>query len=357
MSWMRVADGAALLAAGAPSLEAAADYAVVLRLSPSEGAVAEIASAAPRGAPGAAALRRLVWPKGAELSPAAGLARLVSGALASELLEAETRAAAALPAARAESDPWTRLMQARALWLRGGPRAADRLRALLEPRARSGEAEAPELCLLALSHLEEGWSGWSAAPREAAFLGREFALRALRRAPGDPWPQHVMGLAASLSEDPAGARAHQLRALELAPGFAPAIGETARLLALAGDPQEAEDWARRALETAPAAAEAAFWLRAPALGRFLAGDADGALAAAEAALAARPDWAQTRLLAAACLRALDRGAEANALRAPADPKLARMSPEALRLSHPFADPAPLSALEAELDRARALIPT
>ncbi|MGM0583374.1 MAG: BTAD domain-containing putative transcriptional regulator [Pseudomonadota bacterium] len=351
MSWMRVADGAALLAAGAPSLAEAADYAVTLRLSPGKGAVAEIAGAAPRGEAGAAALRRLEWPERSELAPAAGLARLVSGALASELLEAETRAAAALPEAQAAADPWRRLMRARAHLVHGGPRAAEALRAALEPDARGEGASEPLLCLLALSHLEEAACGWSAGPREAAFRGRELALRALRRAPGDPWPQHVMGLAASLMEDPASARAHQLRALELAPGFAPAIGEMARLLALTGDASEAEGWAARALETAPGAAEAALWLRAPALARFAAGDWAGALEAADRALAARPDWAQTRLLRAACLRALAREAEADETLAPAARPLARMSPDALRLSHPFAAPGPLERLLAELPEA------
>ncbi|MEC9433487.1 MAG: BTAD domain-containing putative transcriptional regulator [Pseudomonadota bacterium] len=366
IGWMRVQGPAALEAAGIglSDLTRAADYAVTLRAEAGPDASAEIVTAARAGDAAAIAARRLAWPEGGEIGRAAGLGRMLAGALASDLLEAETALALALPRAEAEAlrpvppassggdcdcDPaaaWMRLMRARGHVLQGGPAAAEAARALLDPLARSGEADAAELVTLAFSHLEEGWSGWSPAPREALFRGRELALRALRRAPGDPWAQHALGIAAALMEDPAAARAHQLRALSLAPGFAPALGEMARLLALAGDAEEAEAWAARALATAPAAAEAAQWLRVPALARFARGDPAGALEACDRALAARPDWAHSALLRAACLEALGRGAEAREALAPFRSTLTRMAPEAARLVHGFADPALVQAIMA-----------
>ena len=355
IGWMRVQGPAALEAAGIglSALTRAADYAVTLRAETGPDACAEIVTAARSGDAAAIATRRLAWPEGGEIGRAAGLGRMLAGALASDLMEAETARALALPRTEPAAPPrkgapppcsWTRLMRARGLVMQGGPAAAEAARALLEPLARAGDADAAELVVLAFSHLEEGWSGWSPAPREALFRGRELALRALRRAPGDAWAQHALGIAAALMEDPAAARAHQLRALTLAPGFAPALGEMARLLALSGDAEEAVAWAERALATAPGAAEAAQWLLAPALAPFAQGQPAAALAACDRALAARPDWAHTRLLRAACLRALGRGAEAEATLAPLSPTLSRMSPESARLVHAFDDPSLAEAI-------------
>lgn len=350
--WMRVRGAAALEASGicVADLASAADYAVTLRVEIGEETAAEIVAASRMGDAASVAARRLAMAPGGELSTAVGLGRALAGALCADLTELETRAALAAPA---PEGGWARLMRARGLVMHGGPRAAEAARALLEPRARSGEADAAELCVLALSHLEEGWSGWSDGPREALFRGRELALRALRRAPGDPWPQHVLGIAASLMLDPDSARAHQLRALTLAPGFAPAIGEMARLLALAGDADEAGDWAARALAAAPGAAEAAAWIRAPALARFAIGDWEGALECTDRALALRPDWAQTRLLRAAALEALGRSAEVARTLEPAARVLSRISPEAVRLAHPFAEAERTEALLAPLARVAA----
>ncbi len=346
ISWMRVRGPAGLEAAGidVARLVDHSDYAATLRVE-THPLTAELVAVARRGDAASVSARRIDWPEGGEISAAAGLGRALAGSLAADLTEAETRAALA---AEAPTDPWGRLMRARGLALHGGPRSAEAARALLDPETRRSGASAEALCVLALTHLEEGWSGWSPAPREALFRGRELALRALRQALGDPWPQHVLGLAASLMEDPQAARSHQLRALTLAPGFPQATGEMARLLALSGDAEEAEAWAARALDLAPAAAEAAYWLRAPALARFARGEAEAALAAADRALAARPDWAQTRLLRAACLLELRDAAAADRTLAPALPLLRRMSPEAIRLAHPFADPRRTEALLAPL---------
>ncbi|WP_339948939.1 BTAD domain-containing putative transcriptional regulator [uncultured Albimonas sp.] len=348
--WMRVRGPAALEASGISiaHLAAAADYAVTLRIEIGEETAAEVVAASRMGDAASVAARRLAMAPGGELSTAVGLGRALAGALCADLTELETRAA--MDSLSPPDRPWPRLMRARGLVMRGGPRAAEEARALLEPLARSGEADAAELCMLALSHLEECGSGWSASPREALFRARELALRALRRAPGDPWPQHVLGLAASMMLDPDGARAHQLRALTIAPGFAPAIGEMARLLALAGDADEAGDWAARALAAAPGAAEAAAWIRAPALARFAIGDMEGALECADRALALRPDWAQTRLLKAACLDALGRSSEVARTLDPVARALSRLSPESVRLAHPFAEPRRTEALLAPLAR-------
>ncbi|MDF2232932.1 BTAD domain-containing putative transcriptional regulator [Albimonas sp. CAU 1670] len=350
VSWMRVRGAAALEASGIKiaDLANAADYAVTLRVEMGEETAAEIVAATRMGDAAAVAARRLALAADGELSTAVGLGRALAGAICADLTELETRAALALDDACSASRPWPRLMRARGLVMHGGPRAAEKARALLEPLARTGEADAAELCVLALSNLEECWSGWSDGPREALFRGRELALRALRRAPGDPWPQHVLGIAASLMLDPDSARAHQLRALTIAPGFAPAIGEMARLLALSGDAVEAGDWAARALAAAPGAAEAAAWIRAPALARFAIGDVEGALECTDRALALRPDWAQTRLLKAACLEALGRREEMARALDPVAKILARISPDAVRMAHPFADAERTEALMAPL---------
>ena len=241
-------------------------------------------------------------------------------------------------------------MRARALFWRGGREAVLAAREMLEAVVREADDPCPALCLLALTHVEEGRGGWGEPPRDALFRGREVALRALRRAPGAPWPRHVLGLAAALMGDPDAARMHQLRALEIAPGFPPALGEMARLMALAGDVAEADSWSARALAAAGADPLAPLWRRAPALARFARGLAAEAAPLAEAAAAARPDWPQAALLHAACLLEAGRAEAADAALAPHAEALRAAAPEALRLAHRFADPARTEALLAPLAR-------
>ncbi|MEM6744085.1 MAG: BTAD domain-containing putative transcriptional regulator, partial [Pseudomonadota bacterium] len=84
LSFMRIQDAAALCALGADLLLERADYAAVVALeAPAEGeAGAARLSFARRGDGALSAHRRLSWPQGSEVAPAAGLGPALAGALA-----------------------------------------------------------------------------------------------------------------------------------------------------------------------------------------------------------------------------------------------------------------------------------
>ena len=305
-----------------------------------------------RGDGAAHALRRLAPAPGAEGEAVARLAPALAALLAAELGGAERLRAGRAPA---PDTPWSRLMRAEAALTDLDPLAAEAAREALEADLARTPGDPRLLATLARCHLADALEGWVEAPREAAFRARELALRAHRRAPDDPAAQHVLGLAAAAMGDPEGGRLHQLRVLARHPGHAPAEGELARLLALAGDVPEADLRAARALATAPDDALAPAWATAPALARFAAGDAAGAIAALDAApapaRALAPDAPAAALLRAAALAAVGRD-PAPALAALAARRDAAASPasfaEALTLAHPFADRERRDALLAAL---------
>ncbi|HEY0437381.1 MAG TPA: hypothetical protein VGC92_12110 [Phenylobacterium sp.] len=213
---------------------------------------------------------------------------------------------------------------------------------LLVQALRLKPDDTPTLSLLAHCWLVEVWAGTSPDPVAAIAEAHRFALRAVHLDGSDAFAHFTLGVVLSTMGRPAQDMAEQRRALELNPSLAAAHGELGRLLAFAGQADEALIACDRAIGASPTDPHLWLWLLSKAIACFTAERYDEAARHAAAACATRPDYFFLHFLQAACAAAAGRTEEARVPMAEGLRLRPRYSLAALKLGHPFVNPADLA---------------
>jgi TolB-like protein/tetratricopeptide (TPR) repeat protein len=229
--------------------------------------------------------------------------------------------------------------------------------------------DAPSLAILAHCRLYDVWVGSSTDPGAAIEEAYRLALKAVSLAGSDAFAHYTLGVVLSTQDRWPEAEAAQRRALELNPYLAAALGELGRILAFAGKTAEAVAYSDRAIAASPNDPHVWLWYRSKSIANFAAGDLEAAERDAVDACARGPQRFYLHILLSACYSAAGRMEDAG--RAYSDAQrlardeaavegrsTARQGGEsaglrALKISHPFRDPAHLETFLAALRAARA----
>jgi TolB-like protein len=113
--------------------------------------------------------------------------------------------------------------------------------------------------LLAMTHQNDCWLGWSESIRESMFQADKASLQAVQTDEQDSWAHHtraaVLGSAGKLEE----AEAHLNRALAINPYFAAALGDMTRIRVFSGNYEGAAEFAELAIEVSPRDPHLGLW--------------------------------------------------------------------------------------------------
>ncbi len=268
------------------------------------------------------------------------IAAAVIGALESALLAHEEARALQVPVE--ELEHWGLFVRGRRHFWRSTAADSRQAQELLVRALRLKPDDTPTLSLLAHCCLVEVWGGLSPDPRAAIAEAHRYALRAVHLDGSDAFAHFTLGVVLSTMGQSAQDMAEQRRALELNPSLAAAHGEVGRLLAFAGQADEALVACDRAIVGSPSDPHLWLWLLSKAIACFTAGRYDEAARHAAAACATRPDYFFLHFLQAACAAAAGRMEEARAPMAEGLRLRPRYSMAALKLGHPFVNPADLA---------------
>ncbi len=239
-------------------------------------------------------------------------------------------------------DHWGLFVRGRRHFWRSTATDSQQAQDLLVRALRLKPDDAPTLSLLAHCWLVEVWGGLSSDPRAAIAEAHRYALRAVHLDGSDAFAHFTLGVVLSTMGQPAQDMAEQRRALDLNPNLAAANGELGRLLAFAGQTDEALIACDRAIGASPNDPHLWLWLRGKAIACFIAKRYDEAARHAAAACATRPDYFFLHFLQAACAAAAGRTDEARVPMAEGLRLRPRYSLAALKLGHPFVNPADLA---------------
>jgi tetratricopeptide (TPR) repeat protein len=202
------------------------------------------------------------------------------------------------------------------------------------------------LSILAHCKLFDVWSGTAPDPLADINEAHRIALKAVTAGGSDAFAHFTLGVVLSMLDRLPEAKAEQRRALELNPYLAAAHGEMGRLLAFEGDADGAIAHSERAIAASPNDPQAWLWFRSKALARFVAGEYGAAARDAADGRARKPDRFSLCYLVAACYSAAGQMDQARRALAEGD-QLAReqlggkepgYDLEALRTGHPFVNP-------------------
>lgn len=251
--------------------------------------------------------------------------------------------AARVAAARHEEpqdfDHWRTLMKAHWLFWTTNAKNNAEAQVLLARALETRPNDVPALCLMGFAHMLEAWADWSGDVDGSVAEAQRWAERAVQAAPNDGWAQFTLGMTCSTPESLEHAKSRIAHARTLAPSLVIAVGEHARLHMFSGEPEPALALADEALARSPYDQQSGLWVRTKSFAHWLRGDLDQALELVDYALIVRPAWFQNHLLKASILAEmgdLERAAHAYA---GARSRIGRYSLKALRLGHPFSDPA------------------
>jgi TolB-like protein/Flp pilus assembly protein TadD len=239
-------------------------------------------------------------------------------------------------------DHWGLFVRGRRHFWRSTQTDARHAQDLLVQALRLKPDDTPTLSLLAHCWLVEVWAGTSPDPGAAIAEAHRYALRAVHLDGSDAFAHFTLGVVLSTMGRPAQDMAEQRRALELNPGLAAAHGELGRLMAFAGQADEALAACDRAIGDSPNDPHLWLWLLSKAIACFTARRYEEAARHAAAACATRPDYFFLHFLQAACAAAAGRTEEARVPMAEGLRLRPRYSLAALKLGHPFVNPADLA---------------
>jgi TolB-like protein len=268
------------------------------------------------------------------------IAAKVIGGLESALLAHEEAKALIVPIE--DLDHWGLFVRGRRHFWRSTALDSRQATDLLVQALSLKPDDTPTLSLLAHCWLVEVWGGLSPDPGAAIAEAHRYALRAVHLDGSDAFAHFTLGVVLSTMGQPTQDMAEQRRALELNPSLAAAHGEVGRLLAFAGQADEALTACDRAIGASPTDPHLWLWLLSKAIACFTAARYDDAARHAAAACATRPDYFFLHFLQAACAAAAGRTEEARIPMAEGLRLRPRYSLAALKLGHPFVNPADLA---------------
>ena len=278
----------------------------------------------------------------------AEIRRRVLGAVEPEFLSHES---AAVRARTTDLEQWELVMKARHLFWQTTESSTEAARELLEQALLLDPDDGRAWTLLAMTHLNDAWLGWSKSVPASLAEANRASQAAVRLDDRDPWAHHTRAAVTGTMGDLAQAEADLRRALELNPHFAPALGDMARVLAFSGKTERVEEYAQRAMAASPRDPHLGLWYYWIALARFVDEDYEGALSWLEKVSAARPDWEIGPMLKAVCLSMTGREDQAKkALRTSTTPIETRHA-AVLRVTHPFDRDEPFERYKEGLRRA------
>ncbi|MEM7522300.1 MAG: BTAD domain-containing putative transcriptional regulator [Pseudomonadota bacterium] len=250
-------------------------------------------------------------------------------------------------------DHWRLLMRARWLFWTTTPNNNLEARRLLTRALEMQSNDVPTLCVMALSHMLDGWSDWSDDVEGSVREAQRWAQKAVRVAPNDGWAQFSLGVVSSTHDQIGAARSRIAHALRLSPSLVIAVGELARLNVFCGATDDARRLADEALALSPYDQQNGLWIRSKAIASWIEGDLDEALDLIDYALIVRPGWFQNHVLRAVVLAEQGDTAAAAVAWARGKERVGDYSIAAMRIGHPFQDAALFARFVAGLNKAGA----
>lgn len=196
--------------------------------------------------------------------------------------------------------------------------------------------------MLAMTHQNDCWLGWSQSIKESMFQADKASLQAVYVDDQDSWAHHtraaVLGSAGKLAE----AEAHLNRALAINPYFAAALGDMTRIRVFSGNYENAAEFAELAIEVSPRDPHLGLWHYWLALLCFATEQYEAAIPWLDKSMAARPDWNISIILKAVCLFYAGDQSGGEALLKESAPRLTYDDcMGSISATHPFAEPEPL----------------
>ena len=235
-------------------------------------------------------------------------------------------------------EQWEMVMRARYLFWKTSRDTNAQARELLEQAIELDANDSRAWGILAMTHLNDAWHGWSSSVASSLESADRASREAVRADDSDPWAHHtraaVTGTLGNLDQ----AEADLHRALNLNPHLAAALGDMTRVLAFAGKTHGAIAFAQRAIEASPRDQHLGLWYYWIALVHFIDADYEAALPWLGKASAIRPDWPHPHQLRAVCLAWLDRREAAAVALAESGLRTGEASLVSIRTTHPFRDP-------------------
>lgn len=196
---------------------------------------------------------------------------------------------------------WELVMRARHQFWQTTFKSTRTARELSEEVLELNPANSRAWSLLAMTHQNDIWLGWSQSINESLFQADKASSQAVHVDDQDAWAHHtraaVLGSAGKLGE----AEAHLNRALAINPYFAAALGDMTRIRVFSGNHEGAEEFAELAIEVSPRDPHLGLWLYWIALFHFAQGNYEQAIPFLDQSAAARPDWNISTILKAVCL--------------------------------------------------------
>ena len=237
---------------------------------------------------------------------------------------------------------WELLVKARQVFWKTSRDSTIEARELLQQIMVEDRSDARVWALLAMTHMNDAWNGWSASIKDSLSLAEWASEQALKIDDKDPGAHHVRSTVRCTLGDLSQAEADLSRALQLNPYFAAALGDMARVRVFSGRLDGAIEFAKRAISASPRDPHIGLWYYWIALIYFVDQDYLRALPWLEKAITIRPDWYIFNRLKTVCLALLGRKEKAQeTLRLVSVP--ANQDFEAiLRANHPFEDEEPLT---------------
>ncbi|MFT7686487.1 MAG: TolB-like protein [Candidatus Azotimanducaceae bacterium] len=235
---------------------------------------------------------------------------------------------------------WEQIMKARQVFWRTEKKTNFAARALVQEVIESSKEDVRAWGLLAMTHLNDAWNGWSDSIGKSLALADRASKEAIRVDESDPWAHHTRSAVTGTMGDLSQAEADLRRALTLNPHFASALGDMARIKVFSGDTEGAEDYALSAMDLSPRDPHFGLWCYWIALIHFVEAQYDSALPWLDKGNAIRPDWVIFDRLKAVCFSYLGKENLVGRTLANID---VEMTPEfllMLKVSHPFSNDEP-----------------
>lgn len=237
---------------------------------------------------------------------------------------------------------WELIMKAQQLYWQTSSKTNLAARELVEEVIQSEKDDVRAWGILAMTHLNDAWNGWSKSVGESIALADRASKQAIIVDEYDPWAHHTRSAVTGSMGDLTQAEADLHRALALNPHFASALGEMARIKVFSGNTEEAEDYALSAMDLSPRDPNFSLWCYWIALSQFVEANYEIALSWLDKGNAIRPDWLIFNRLKVVCLSYL--GGQKLILQTlpNIEVELDASFYQILNATHPFTDEEPLA---------------
>jgi TolB-like protein len=238
-------------------------------------------------------------------------------------------------------EQWQLVVKARQLFWRTTKDTTQKARNLLEKALKIENGDPKAWSLLAMTHMNDAWNGWSGSITESLSKADWASEKAVSLDDQDPAAHHARSTVRSSLGDLHQAEADLSRALELNPYFSAALGDMARIRVFSGNTEGAIQFAERAIEVSPRDPHIGLWHYWIALTHFVERDYTMALPYLEKATAIRPDWIIFNRLKVVCFALLGQIDRASSTLDDFKVSSAQNFENMLRANHPFIDDEPL----------------